>query len=254
MRTLARIEGRYGEILIVEELATGTRRYYEGGAFQSHALPNGESCFAYVHIMCELLRRKRRILLLGCGAGSLATMLSRRGAQVTLVDHNPTSFELAKEYFGLPTDVRCFQADYLDFLAFKAHEYDAIGIDVGNDTFDFREEFDGMTCRMIDRALAADGVAVINMMASHDVDPTADLIATLMTSPARSTWILDQMGLVERNAVIVASKGVKPRLDLDRFPEALHEELETWSVRTSRLKSDTVVRPFPALRRGPERE
>lgn len=253
MRTLARIDGRFGEILIVEDIASGARRYYEGGAFQSHALPNGESCFAYVHIMCELLRRKTRILLLGCGAGSLATMLSRRGAQVTLVDHNPTSFDVAREFFGLPHEVRCVQADYLDFLTFKALDYDAIGIDVGSDTFDFREEFDGMTCRMIDRALAPDGIAVINMMASHDVDPTADLIATYMANPARATWILDQMGLVERNAVVLASPAGRPRFSLERFPEALHEELDTWTVRTSRLKQDSVVLPFPALQSCPDR-
>lgn len=249
MRTLARIDSRFGEILIIEDIATGARRFYEGAAFQSHARRDGESCFAYVHIMSELLRKRRRVLLLGCGGGSLATMLCRRGVDVTLVDHNSQSFELARRYFGLPGSVRCIAADYLDYLSFKPLEYEAIGVDVGSSTFNFREEFDHITCAMIRKALSPDGIVAINMMSAHDIDPTADLIATLMASSDRSTWIFDQLGLVERNAVVVAARGGRPLLDPRYFPEELHDELATWSLRASRITKSTTNRTFPVFPR-----
>lgn len=250
MRTLARLDSRFGEILIIEDIATGARRYYEGTAFQSHALNNGESCFTYVHIMSELLRKKKRVLLLGCGGGSLATMLYNRGVDVTLVDHNPQSFDVARTYFGLPDAVACIATDFREHLAHEDQTYDGIGIDVGSAAFDFQDEFDPDTCRLIRRALTANGVAVTNMMAAHDVDPTADVIAATMGSPERPSWIFDQLGLVERNAVVVAGRRGRPRLDPLAFPEDLRDELATWSIRTPRPRRDTVIRAFPIDRSG----
>ncbi len=245
MRTLTRIESRFGEILIIEDLATGARRYYEGTAFQSHAAPDGESCFVYVHIMCALLRRRRRVLLLGCGGGSLATMASRRGAEVTLVDHNPLSFEVARDYFGLPGAVLGVVADYRDFLDGTHAPHDAIGVDVGSAAFDFQKEFDAATCAAIRRALAPDGIVVVNTMVEHDLDPTADLIATTLAGPDRPAWIFDQVGEGERNAVVVVGAPRRPRLEASLFPEALREEFATWSVRPARKRAT------PTARRGP---
>jgi hypothetical protein len=37
MRTLGYFDGAHGTICIIEDKATGARRYYEGNAFQSHA-------------------------------------------------------------------------------------------------------------------------------------------------------------------------------------------------------------------------
>ncbi|NLH80955.1 MAG: methyltransferase domain-containing protein [Phyllobacteriaceae bacterium] len=239
MRTLTRIESRFGEILVIEDVATGARRYYEGTAFQSHAAADGESCFVYVHIMCALLRRKRRVLLLGCGGGSLATMVARRGAEVTLVDHNPHSFEVARDYFGLPQTVRCVAADFRDFLADEPVSYDAIGVDVGNATFDFQKELDVVTGAAIRGALAPNGVAVINTMVSHDLDPTADLIAVASAGPDRPAWIFDQLGEIERNAIVAIGPTRRPRLAAEVFPEDLRAEFATWSVRPARARTAT---------------
>ena len=107
MRTLGYFDGAHGTICIIEDKATGARRYYEGNAFQSHALPSGESCFTYVHLMSNFLRPATNVLLLGCAGGTLATMLHRQGKTVTTVDHNPLSFRLAQEYFWMPPGVRC---------------------------------------------------------------------------------------------------------------------------------------------------
>lgn len=237
MRTLTRIDGRFGEILVIEDVATGARRYYEGTAFQSHAAPDGESCFVYVHLMCALFRRRRRVLLLGCGGGSLATMASRRGADVTLVDHNPHSFDVARDYFGLPDAVRCVAADYRDFLDRDHAPYDAVGVDVGSATFDFLKEFDAATCGTIRRALSPDGIAVVNMMVEHDLDPTADLIAATLAGGDRAAWIFDQIGEAERNAVVVVGPSRRPEIPASVFPEDLRAEWTTWSVRPARPRT-----------------
>ena len=79
MRLLGRYLGRNGEIEIVECSWDGTRIYFEEGVRQSQATPDGQSAFAYVKLMDELLRRATNILVLGCGGGNLATRLARLG-------------------------------------------------------------------------------------------------------------------------------------------------------------------------------
>ena len=37
--------------------------------------------------------------MIGCGGGTLRTMLTRAGQQVSIVEINPVSFTLAKRYF-----------------------------------------------------------------------------------------------------------------------------------------------------------
>ena len=76
MRLLGRYQGRNGEIEIVECSWDGTRIYFEEGVRQSQATSNGESIFTYVKLMDELLHRQKKILMLGCGGGTLATRLS----------------------------------------------------------------------------------------------------------------------------------------------------------------------------------
>ena len=57
----------------------GPAVYFEEGARQSQATPNGEkSVFTYVKIMDELLSRSEHILVLGCGAEIL-----RQGCRVS---------------------------------------------------------------------------------------------------------------------------------------------------------------------------
>ena len=67
--------------------------------------------------------------MIGCGGGTLATMLSRRGVAVTLVDIDPLSFEIARRYFHMPAAVECHAQDGADFLRRRSERYDAIVLD-----------------------------------------------------------------------------------------------------------------------------
>jgi spermidine synthase len=69
------------------------------------------------------------VLMIGCGGGSLATMLDRAGVHVTIVDINPSAFRIAHKYFGLPREVDCHVADGRNFLRADRHRYDAIVLD-----------------------------------------------------------------------------------------------------------------------------
>lgn len=238
MRTLGRFDGRHGEILVLEEIATGYRRYYEGSAFQSEVAPGGISRFVYVHIMAGLLRKKRRVLLFGCGGGSLAAMLRAEGIDVTLVDHDPMSFEVARQWFWMPPSVDCVLADFRDFLDRDERVWDGIGVDVGDAGFDFAATFDPATCAALRRALSPDGTLVINTMVEHDLDPTADTIAARLSGEGRGARIFEAPGVPERNALLALTPADAPlatfRLAPEDLPEDLRAELATWSGRPLR--------------------
>ena len=131
MKVIGRHRGRLGEIVIWENQTNGTRFYLEGDIFQSHATPTGESQFTYVRVMESFLANSTNVLLLGCGGGNLATMLTRSGKTVTVVDHNPSSFDIAHQYFGMPDDIPCIIEDFRTYLPTETQQFDGIAIDVG---------------------------------------------------------------------------------------------------------------------------
>ena len=98
MKVIGRFKGKLGEIYIWENERDGSRMYLEGEIFQSHSTPAGESQFKYIQMMDHFLARQSDVLVLGCGRGNLATMLARTGKAVVVVDHNPTSFDIARTY------------------------------------------------------------------------------------------------------------------------------------------------------------
>jgi spermidine synthase len=106
------IESEFGTINIVQKRDSGVVTYMQGGCCQSEADQNGVSLAAYIHALYGLLfqAKARKILLIGCGGGTLATMLSRACCKVTIVDVNPISFALARQYFDLPPTVECHAA------------------------------------------------------------------------------------------------------------------------------------------------
>src|SRR5712671_7276968 len=131
VRLLGRYQGRNGEIEIVECSWDGTRIYFEDGVRQSQATSDGESVFTYVKLMDELLHRQKKILMLGCGGGTLATRLARLGKRLTIVDNNPISFVIAHKFFGLPDDLPCMVSDFRRFVYQDDTLYDGGVIDVG---------------------------------------------------------------------------------------------------------------------------
>jgi SAM-dependent methyltransferase len=149
LKIIGKYKGKLGEIAIWESERTGDRLYREGEIFQSQSSASGESRFPYVKIMEAFLGDANSVLLLGCGGGNLATMLARQGKSVTVVDHNPVSFDLAKRFFGLPKEIPCIVADFREYLLAETRIFDGIAIDVGGPGFCFEEQFDPATCHSI---------------------------------------------------------------------------------------------------------
>jgi SAM-dependent methyltransferase len=210
--------------------------YLEDGIRQSQATPDGESVFTYLKLMDELLYRSQHVLVLGCGGGNLATRLSRLGKRLTIVDSNPISFVLAQRYFDLPNDLPCIVSDFRKFVFDDCAYYDGIAIDVGGPGFHFAEEFDAETCDAIRARLAPGGRIVMNVMVANDIDPTPDRIAARLAGDDMRTWIIDEQGIEDRNAVItcVPERTLGCRTAVDRVIRHSHER---WAIRRGRLRS-----------------
>ena len=69
------------------------------------------------------------VLMIGCGGGTLATMLHRSGVAVTVVDLHKLSFDIARDYFHLPADVPCHVADGIAYLKKHRRRHDALILD-----------------------------------------------------------------------------------------------------------------------------
>src|ERR1700722_14820680 len=95
--------------VIVQDTSTGRISYWQKEYHQSAADRTGISTADYIHAMFFFLRQAQSsdVLMIGCGGGTLATMLRREGVKVTVVDLHKLSFDIAHNYFHLPSDVPC---------------------------------------------------------------------------------------------------------------------------------------------------
>ena len=202
MKILGRYKGKLGDIAIWESEKTRDRFYLEGEIFQSQSSAAGESRLPYVKMMEAFLGDAKNVLLLGCGGGNLATMLARSGKSVTVVDHDPVSFDLAKRFFGMPKEISCIVEDFKEYLAAETRSFDGIAIDVGGPGFCYEEQFDPATCHSITARLNPGGRAILNMLVATDFDAAPDLIASDLSEGHMSSWIFDQPGLLNRNVLV----------------------------------------------------
>ena len=183
--------------------------------------------------METLLGPAANFLMLGCGGGNLATRLSKLGKRATIVDVNPLSFVIARRFFGLPPDVPCVVSDFRSYVRDCRETYDAIAIDVGGPGFSFVTEFDEWTCDAIRERLVPRGRIVMNSLVAHDIDPLPDQIAAKLSGPELTSWIVDEPGIEQRNAVIAClpEKMLMERAALRRMLKATQEK---WKIRRPR--------------------
>jgi spermidine synthase len=154
---------------------------------------------------------------------------------LTIVDNNPISFVLAHKFFDLPDELPCIVSDFRKFVFDDRTYYDGIAVDVGGPGFRFTDEFDAETCDAIRSRLAPGGRIVMNVMVSNDIDPTPDRIAARLAGEELRTWIVDEQGIEDRNAVITCmpEKTLGSRAALDRVMRHSHER---WAIRRGRLR------------------
>ncbi len=128
-RELARRDGLFGAIRVLERKSDGARLYCINGSVQTLMLPEGVSAFGYVHAAKLLVGDARDVLMIGGGGGSLATMLARRGHRVTVLDIDPAAEAIAREYFDLHDDVHWLTTDPIAFIENYCGTFDAVIID-----------------------------------------------------------------------------------------------------------------------------
>jgi spermidine synthase len=206
MITLDVIESEFGHIQVVKRRRTGSVFYEQDGCFQSEADSQGVSLAGYIHAIFGLIQqiRARKVLLIGCGGGTLATMLIRSGQKVSVVDVNPVSFTLAKKHFAMPAEVHCHVADGKAFLRGHVGIFDAIVIDAYQDG---RIPSHLQSPRFFDLArnhLSLRGALFVNAHLDHAFDRRALHIAECMSDAFPRVRLLDSRRCLERNAIVMA--------------------------------------------------
>jgi spermidine synthase len=247
---VARIAGDLGEITILRSRAGGSRIYMQGDGLQSHVDRHGTSLSYYIHALYGLAMqtRARDVLMIGCGGGTLGTMLARAGRNVTVVDIDAVSFALAREHFALHPAIRCRIGDGAAYLR---RCRDACGVLVVDA---FRGDKVPAHLRSPDffraarRSLGRGGIVLANVLLDHDRDPTADAIARSMAAAGLAARVLDTPGEVDRNAIVVGGDAgaalrppaltVKPLRDR----QAIEAELEAMRFRPWRRRAHQAIR------------
>jgi SAM-dependent methyltransferase len=227
------------EIVIQQDNASGGVTYWQARDHQSLADRRGISLAAYIHAMYGLLRQAgaANVLLIGCGGGTLATMLAKARVQVAIVDIDPLSFALARRYFHLPNTVACHVADGADYLHSDPTRYDAIVLDAYADGRVPRHLASTAFFALAKSRLRRGGLFLMNMIMTDDEDPAPDRVGGRVARALGRVRILDAEGEVDRNAVIAAGRIGRlqpPPLMLKPIhgAAALAAELKTFAFRS----------------------
>ncbi len=207
MIILEEIKTEYGNIVITQSKRTGFRSYCQDECLHSEAQISGTSTCAYIHVMYHAIRQvnAQKILVIGCAAGSLATMLNRVGCEVDVVDINPYAFSIAWKYFAMPRSVTCYLMDGLKFLQKSPKKYDAIAVDAFSSDGTVPAQFTSVDFfRLARRRLYEDGIVVMNTLVESDEDKTPDEAENTMRKAGMPVIRFDWPMLSHRNIIIAA--------------------------------------------------
>jgi SAM-dependent methyltransferase len=231
-----------GIFAIEQNNATGGVSFWEQQLHHSKADKNGVSLAGYIHVLYGFIRQAqcRNILMIGCGGGTLATMLHRVGVKAVIVDTDRRSFDIARRYFHMPENIACHVGDGGDFLRRNARRYDAIVLDAYADGKVPRHL---LTRRFFalakSRLRLRKPLFMANLLVGDADDRSPDRIAWRMSAVWRQVRLLDAQDEDDRNAVAVAGsvKALKrPRLLMRPKPGApeLARELSALDFRPLR--------------------
>ena len=194
--------------VIEQNNATGAVSYWQGGAQQSEADSDGVSLAEYNHALFGLLRQAgaRRVLMIGLGGGTLATMLHRAGAAVTAVEIDPAIVELARAYFAMPDEIEIHVGDGARFLKRDRRKFDAIVLDAYRGSEMPEHLITPAFFASVKAHLAPGGIVLINLIVPDDDDPLPHEIGSRLKAVWRDVRLLDRPGWVQRNAILMAGR------------------------------------------------
>jgi spermidine synthase len=206
MITIADIKTRHGQISVLRNRQTGAIVYWQDSAYQSEADDRGVSLATYIHALYGLIRQGncKDVLLIGCGGGTLGTMLSAGGTRVTMIDVNAWSFALARQYFSLPASIECLIADGMEYLQSASRMFDAIILDAYQESKIPGQFFGDSFAKTVAARLNPEGLFLANVFVSHDLDDAADRFADAFQESWRCVRLLDQSNSPDRNVIVTA--------------------------------------------------
>jgi spermidine synthase len=234
--------GKFGTVTIRHD-TDGSTTMMQGGFIQSQVDPRGISLNSYIHALFGFLYPlgTGHAVILGCGGGTLGTMLSLAGWRVTMVDINALVFTLARRHFSLPATVACETDDGWMFLKRTRARYNAIVLDLFTGNRSPAYVHDPEFHRSIARRLTPAGLVVANVIVKNDLDPAADLLADAMTQAGFAPLILEERGDPDRNAIVVAGGLARPKAPRMIIPPMLDADIAMAELRQMRLRKPKPV-------------
>ena len=199
--------GRGPGFVIEQNNITGEVALWRSELNHSAADRNGISLADYIHAMYGFLRQLkcRDVLMIGCGGGTLATMLHRAGVTAVLVDNDKSSFDIARRHFHLPAQIACHVADGQAFLRGDRRRYDAIVLDAYGETAIPRHLLKSAFFELVkSRLKPRNALFLVNVVVDDDDDATADHIAWRRRRTWRHVRLLDSADSEDRNTVVLA--------------------------------------------------
>ncbi|WP_395645957.1 spermidine synthase [Terricaulis sp.] len=221
-RELARRDGLFGPIRVLERKHDGARLYCINGSLQTLMLADGVSAFGYVHAAKILVAEAPNVLIIGGAGGSLATMLATRGHSVTVIDIDPAAEQIARDFFNLPPQVRWVTADPLHFITAQEGVFDAVIVDAC-DSSGIVSPFDkpGVIADLLMKACPR-GSLVVNIVAEDGAPPWGGWLAAKLASLGLSVCLFRSEEGWEGNEILhVRVDGPTDRLaitDLEQRP------------------------------------
>lgn len=222
MRELARQQGRFGHIRILERKCDGARLYCIDSSVQTMIRADGVSMFGYVHAAKLLLMPAHRILIIGGAGGSLATMLARAGRDVTVLEVDPAAEALARDYFGLDVRVRWITGDLSSFYDEHHEVFDAVCVDAC-DADGLVGGFDDPDMLIALMTLACpDGSLVLNLVHEAGAPPWGgSLAAEIVARGFNATLYRSEEGWEGNELLHIRARGPTDRFrvgDVQRHP------------------------------------
>ena len=187
----ARIPSAYGDLVVSDR--DGVRYLFLNGVQQGSMI--GDVSYAkYAYGLERLATVKgvpKTVLIWGLGPGVYARAMAEAGSKVTVIEIDPMSEKVAREYFGLPASVRVIIGDARTETSRLTEKYDVIVLDAfSGDSPPFhlltREAFADLK-----RRLAPDGLVVANIVGgvSGDASRVASSIMVTMESVFGNTQV-----------------------------------------------------------------
>lgn len=211
MKELARREGAFGTIRILEQAEDGARIYMIGETVQTQVDRNGVSVSGYVHAMELLLGSAGSVLMIGGGGGGLATMLARAGKRVTVVDIEPAAEDLARRYFWPGPNVHWVTADALSFARAGRTTFDAVVVDACDGTGIVRPFNEADTLAWLLDQTSPAGALVVNLARNDDLPTHGRSLARQLAHRGLSATLYSAREGEEGNEVLHVRKTGRTR-------------------------------------------